>query len=344
MMFLREVHASGDPYELGRQHGAAVPDLIRQVAETRWRLITGGTGEELGAFARRSLQFLPSVERHFPHYVEEIRGIADGAGLPFEMAFFIQVATEMIFVPGGCSAAAVAGPAGVVIGQNWDQHEMVLGKQIILHLFPEQGPEILMFTHAGVIGYIGMNGHGLAHVANQLASPKWQPGVPQYFLKRRFLELHTIDECLALLRATPISSAANYVMADGTGRVVDIEMAPEGLRVLEGGPRQVHANHFTHPDLVPLERYLQELPDSPVRHERLLAGGPVRASVEEFQAAFRDHHHFPTSICRHASGGSDLRTAASIIMDVGARRMYVAPGNPCQTPYQVFEMTASRSR
>jgi len=345
VMLLQEVRARGGPYALGRQHGAAVPELIRRVADVRSRQVGDRSGKDLAVVARRSLVFLPIVEQHFPHYVEEVRGLADGAGIPFEMAFFIQVATEMHFIPEtqagraeGCSAAAAAGPGGAVIGQNWDVPEAAAGKQIILHLFPTQGPEILMFTYAGVIGYIGMNSHGVAHVANQLASPGWQPGIPQYFLKRRFLESRTIDECLDLLGTLPISSAANYVMADASGRVVDIEMAPEGFRVLEGGPRQVHANHFTHPDLLPLERYLQTIPDSLVRHDRLLAVGPMQASVEEFQAVFRDHHNYPESICRHASGDGTLNTVGSVIMDLRARSMYVAPGNPCSVPYQEFRM------
>jgi isopenicillin-N N-acyltransferase-like protein len=365
---LREVQASGQPYDVGRQHGAAVADLIHHVADARWRLLACETGELFTDATRRSLGFLPRVEETYPAYVEEIRGLADGAGVPFEVAFFINVATELHFDPqrptsptqtgtsgapatsahlrspsstpgDGCSAAALAGPEGVVIGQNWDQPEDVSGRQIILHLYPDGGPEILMFTHAGVIGYIGMNGHGVAHVANQLLSPGWRPGLPHYFLKRRLLEARSVDECLGIIERTPVSSAGNYVLADRTRRIVDVELAPEGYRVLDGAPCQVHANHFTHPDLRPLERYLQVLPDSAARQHRLEATAPRRASVDAFQRVFSDHDGHPESICRHLHGEGTLGTAASIIMDIQAGRMYVAPGPPCETPYQEFALS-----
>lgn len=360
---LREIRASGPPYELGRQHGTAVPDLIRQVAEGRWRVLTSETGEDFADATRRSLRFLPPVEEAFPRYVEEIRGLAHGAGVPFEVAFFINVATELHFDPqrpaasalvrptsprdesgapaGGCSAAGRAGPEGVVIGQNWDQPDGVRGRQIVLHLYPDDGPETLMFTHAGVIGYLGMNARGVAHVSNQLLSPGWRPGLPHYFLKRRLLEVASVDECLAIIERTPVSSAGNYVLADRTGRIVDVELAPEGYRVLDGAPCHVHANHFTHPDLRPLERYLQILPDSAPRQARLEAIAPPRASVDSFQRLFRDHHGHPQSICRHLHGEGTLGTAASVVMDVSAGYMYVASGPPCETSYEKFTLDAA---
>src|SRR5688572_13097520 len=92
---LREIRASGPTNEPGRPHGTAVPALIGQVAEARWRLLASETGEAFADATRRSLKFLPPVEKAYPRYIEEIRGLADGAGVPFELAFFINVATEL---------------------------------------------------------------------------------------------------------------------------------------------------------------------------------------------------------------------------------------------------------
>lgn len=344
MRALREIRAHGGPYDLGRQHGAAAADLIQAVLAARHEPIGRRTGEDLDAVARRSLRFLPLVQERFPAQVEEIRGLADGAGIPFAAAFFLQVASELQYNqeqqpdPGeGCSALAATGPEGTVIGQNWDVLPDMAGKQIILHLIPVDGPEIMMFTFAGVIGYMGMNSYGLAHVANQLISPDWQAGVPQYFLKRRFLELRTVAECVQLLETMPLSSSANYVLADASG-VYDVEMAPSGFRLLAGSECQVHANHFTHPDLLHLERYLPDLPDSAIRHRRLQALSPVAGTVERFKEVLSDHHNYPASVCRHCAGEGVLVTGASVIMDLRAQRMHVAPGNPCQVPYQTFAM------
>jgi isopenicillin-N N-acyltransferase-like protein len=331
MAALPEVTVSGTHYEMGRQHGAACAALIRRVFEARMAIVRRATNFDAGAVVEAAGRYYDPVAASCPHLIDEVRGIADGAGMPFAEAFFIQVATEIGFRTEGCSALAVRDARGAwFVAQNWDVPRDVAGAQIVLRVRPDDAPAAIMFTYAGVVGYMGMNDRGVCHVANQLVTPDWRAGVTHYFVKRRFLEVDSVEACLRIVASVPISSSASYVIGDGR-RAVAVEWLPSGYATIDGA-RLAHTNHILDPSLARFERYLGALPDSPQRLsrlERLLGGG---TSLAEIQAILSDHDGHPSSICRHGGAG-DLVTQASVIFEPGRGLMHLAYGNPCATPF-----------
>ena len=77
------VTVSGSRYELGRQHGEACADLIRRVLAGRAAIIQRATGMPAAQAVEAGLRYLPPVAAHFPHFIEEVKGIADGARVAF---------------------------------------------------------------------------------------------------------------------------------------------------------------------------------------------------------------------------------------------------------------------
>lgn len=73
---------SGTAYEMGRQHGAQAGDLIRKYLQ--WIEFKARLSHE--ALCRNAMTLLPFIEALSPAYVEEVRGLADGARLRFEEA------------------------------------------------------------------------------------------------------------------------------------------------------------------------------------------------------------------------------------------------------------------
>ncbi len=337
---LRTVSVSGSRYEMGHQHGEACADLIRRVLAGRAAIIERATGMPVARAVDAGLRYLPPVAGRFPHFIEEVRGIADGARLAFAEVFFIQVATELGFNTDGCTTLAqrVAG-GDWIVAQNWDAPRDVDGSQIVLRVRPDDAPQAVMFTYAGVIGYMGINSRGVCHVSSQLLSPDWQVGVTHYWVKRRFLELDSVDACLDLVREVPISSSGSYVLGDPS-RAVVVEWLPSGVGLFEGD-RLAHTNHILDPSLRHLERYLDALPDSPLRLERLqqiMNGAPGTStgdSLATVKTMLADHAGHPASICRHG-GSQNLHTRASVIFEPATATMHLAYGNPCTTPYQTY--------
>jgi isopenicillin-N N-acyltransferase-like protein len=79
------------------------------------------------------------------------------------------------------------------------------------------------------------------------------------------------------------------------------------------------------------------MPDSAVRLQRLKAGATGSATLDDFRALLADHADYPHSICSHADPGDHPleqgATIASVLMDLSARRLWLAAGQPCRTPY-----------
>ena len=89
------VSVSGAPEARGRSYGQQAADRVRKSAA-----MYGQTLVSLGydAMARGQLiqGFAREIEQFAPHYLEEMRGIAAGAGVTFEDVVMINARTEVI--------------------------------------------------------------------------------------------------------------------------------------------------------------------------------------------------------------------------------------------------------
>ena len=281
--------------------------------------------------------------------LEEVQGIADGARLSFGEAFLLQIRGEIAFTPApvaGCTAFVLSRDATttgeIITGQNsdtgWEMGEVA----IVLHVTPEKGPRMLMYTFAGLMGYHGINSEGIGHFANALMGPDWRMGLPHYPLKRRVLESCSLEEVLEVLDQTQVCSAGNYVLGDGQGEILDVELTPEGYETLSGEEGFIaHTNHFLCQRWIPTEKLLEQLPDSKPRYKRirsLIERDYGSLSVEKMKGFLSDHHDYPTSICRHSMDGKDIETAASIIAEPERGLMHISAGNPCEHEYCMYEL------
>lgn len=404
------VQVRGAPRERGRQHGEACREQIRAYADTLLRVLGGeaqlrslrvqaDVDTEAGSDAARgskvvraatgqrrltredlyarALTFLPAFEAFAPHLVEEIRGIAEGAGVPFAAALLVNVRAEVAGLRDstastgpvglaagggnrvnkvngstgqqvnaeGCTAFAVGREAtladDVFLGQNQDQSPEMEAFGIVLRVRPDDGPPVVMATFGGLVGYPGLNGAGVAHSQNALANGDWRHALPHYPLKRVLLEQRDVQGCLRVFERAQLASCGNYVLADGTGRLLDVESTPAGYAVVE--PEDgivVHTNHFRSDRFRSQERLLRSLPDSQPRLERmrsLLRAERGRITLDTIKRCLRDHDGVPTAICRHEPD-RPMKTIASIIAGPDQGRLHVARGNPCENAYVVYSV------
>jgi isopenicillin-N N-acyltransferase-like protein len=358
------IRAEGPPYERGRQHGAACGDLLAnygdvlaaQVNDPSF-LTAGGQADPrqtakreqpltAGDLCERALRFVPLFEAHAPHVMEEIRGVAEGADISLGHAMLANVRGEVArdqAHPDGCTAFTVTKPAtrgnATLLGQNSDQDPNMETLGIVLHVIPDEGPQVLMFTFGGLVGYHGINSAGVAHCANALSAGNWQVGLPHYPFKRMMFDRRSVDECVQLASELTLCSAANYVLADGNGNITDLEIIPDadGVRAVpQSNGTIAHTNHFLHPDFLSREQLLQYIPDSPKRLQRMseiLDDSYGVIDIEGMKTALGDHTLGPDGICRH---GSDMKTIASIVADSSERELHVCKGNPCEGVFQTY--------
>lgn len=346
------INCAGTARELGRQHGEQMRVKIR----TFLGFLCETLKLEDDEVERRARRFRPLFERHCSQLVPEIEGLAEGAGISFDLALAGQLRGELAQIADGACTTFVIGPRGTadgttLIGQTSDMPTEMREFGYVLHLMPVDRPELIMWTFGGQLGYHGLNEYGVAHFANALGGgPKWKYAPSHYPLKRLLLEQRSIEGVRRLMTDFPVCSNGNYVLCDGTGAILDAELTSDGPHFLddEGVGFIAHSNHYLCATHACDENYRQSLPDSFPRLKRmreLIAAEFGSLTVEKMKRILSDHDGHPTSICRHPhSGHSDPilpasgHTVAAIIAEPQHGRFHIASGNPCEMPFVEFQL------
>jgi isopenicillin-N N-acyltransferase like protein len=366
------IRVAGTPYDRGRQYGAQARTQVHLSVRAYQRVFAHYAGWDWPEVRRAAARFETPIAAFRPAYLDEMRGIADGAGLDLADVLAINVRTEVMFaakarqaplaarigkLPAECSAFAVApvlragGQQGAtLLGQNWDWLLHAARTLIVLEVSRDDGPDFVTVVEAGLLAKAGLNAAGLGLVTNALVTDAdiGAPGLPYHVLLRAIFDCATVTEALGVLQARERSSSANYLIAHASGSVLDVEAAPgDFTRLYPQLPDHgllLHTNHFLSPRLSPTQDVsLWAMPSSAVRLQRLRAATADPATLDHFRAVLADHADYPHSICSHPDPNEHPleqgATIASVLMDLSARRLWLAPGPPCQVPYSELDFS-----
>jgi isopenicillin-N N-acyltransferase-like protein len=135
------IQCSGSPYEvvlcipnslqpyaltltsqIGFQHGSQGAALVISNRAFYKAFFSSKASMEWPAVQETALEFLPILIRDWLHYVEEMRGVADGAKIPFEDVLAVNVRTEISFgaFNDGCTSLSWTSGSASILAQNWD--------------------------------------------------------------------------------------------------------------------------------------------------------------------------------------------------------------------------------
>lgn len=359
------IRVEGGPRERGRQYGEQARERVRLSLEAYADVFVHYAGWDWPKVTSEARRYEPAIAAYDGRYLEELRGIAEGADVPYEDVLALNVRTEVMFAgtarqaaqvarPHECSAFAVLPPASAdghtLVGQNWDWLLHCFETVVVLEARQEEGPDFVTVVEAGLLAKTGLNSSGIGLATNALVTDLdvGEPAVPYHVVLRAILDAETISDALVAVQRAPRSSSANYLVAHDDGIAVDIEAAPgdfSRLRLLfpEEGVL-LHTNHFLAPGLAAKDVSVWAMPDSPFRLERLreaVAAERGSLSPETFARLLGDHVNFPLGVCCHPDTRLDVHdrgaTVASVVMDLDARRLWLADGHPCTTPYRELD-------
>ena len=326
---------------MGVQHGKQAAPLIRNYLAWIEKL----TGKPRAALTANAMRFVPLIEKLSRKYMDEVMGLAEGAGISLADAMLCQCRAEAARQwDGGCTAFALRGRAtaggATLAGQNQDLEPEYADVAIVLKVIPNDGrPRAVMLTFAGQLGYMGMNQHGVAEFANALYNFNWRAGLPHYPLKRLMLEQKSMADCFDLFRNNKTASAANIVLCDGDGAIGDIEVRPEGMVVLGDAnlDRRLHCNHYLSREFVRFED--NTLPDSPHRLRRirqLVERNWGRIDVARLKDMLADHEGHPAAICRHGDRG--MHSICGYIAEPDQGLFHVRRGHGCDGHWEPYSV------
>jgi len=366
------IELSGTPRERGRTHGKAAADRLRRGIKMYAESLLKN-GVDWSELERRAERLVPEIDRFDPSYVEEMRGIAEGAGEPFAGVVLMNARTEMVaaarrqhvekHLPDGCTAALAlpeASADGALLhGQNWDWRAECAETGVVLKIRRDDGPDILTFTEAGGLARSGLNSAGIGLTANALDCDRdYQrgPGVPLPLIRRKVLESRHLSDAVRTIFATPkLGSnhmAVSQATADGQAEAFGFECAPDETFWL--APEQglyVHANHWI-ADAARAkvkDTGLAETPCSIYRDKRVreqLAPKRGKLTLEDFRAAFFDDWNAPWSVCRPPrpnNRGYLVATSAMILMRPGEGHLEACPMPALNKRFTTYTLTPDRA-
>ena len=352
---VRVLDVSGTPYERGLMHGQALEAEIKELLDDFMLDIERKHGVTRATFVERFLSetdFKPAIETWTPGLLDEVRGIADGAGLPFDDIFVFQLADE-IWSMGKwalrekCTAIAVdpRGDQPTLVAQNMDIPGFYQKYPTLLRVRREAGPDALVLTCPGLIGVNGMNSASVAVACNTLLQLRpSRAGVPCLFVVRGVLERKNLEEAEAWLKRIPHAVGQNYTLGDPSGvRAFECSAgAKVRFRPAPEADFTYHTNHPLvntdwHPDYLARCEAREVEPETGLytcwRFEalknRVHAGEPITPTTIRAALASRDHENGP--IC-----GDWTYSCTVFVLNDGAPILELTPGRPDRFALQRF--------
>jgi len=239
----------GTPREMGFQHGRLLRGAIEKLRRDYLHrfLETVVTLPDPDWALERSAR----LERHLPeHHREEVRGLAEGAGIAFDEAVLLQTFLDLhklVF----CSTIVTRSPSGrLLFGRNLDFPSLGVAHRfglVTLHRGEGKRP-LASVSWPGLTGVIsGMNDVGLTVAVMVVYFEEDVPeGIPYALHYRRILEeAETVGGAGLILYDSKRTNSNNLMVVDGTGAAGLFETTPAGVerRRPEGGALFA-TNHF----------------------------------------------------------------------------------------------------
>ena len=327
-----QMHLQGSSYEIGHQHGSLVSDEVRRLSH---RLVYGvgllyslKKGEWFPAAARKL------VERQRPFiasaYFEEMRGIADGSGVPLDLIQAANIFPEFFH----CSGVALMGAAtvgGELLHARVLDYMVGVGLQDHATVMAVSRPGVNRFVTVGYVAFIGsVTGMNEKQVAigemGGRGEGAWD-GIPMSLLIRQSLETcDTLEDVERLMRESPRTCEYYYLISDGKGpSALGIAATPNTFETF--GPGEWH------------ERLSQ-----PIKDAVLISGsGRYEKLVERVQGAFGkiSPDNLIEIIKRPVAMKSNLH---NVIFQPQSLRLSVADASnkapACDQPYQTYSWDA----
>jgi len=355
----------GSPLERGRIHGETLRGRIGPFLET-WkmflRLTTGATPEELIGGFLGGTRFTEAIRRWTPDLLDELRGIAEGAGVDHDALLAFNLPDEFAWYTEGtrpaaashqaekCSSLGVGPRAGLppIMGQNMDIPSGSEGFEVLLHVkYADSDREAYLFSLAGMLGLVGLSNAPVGVLNNALRQLNVRAdGLPVNFVVRGLLAQPDYTEAVAFINQVPHATGHNYVLG-GPEDVSCHECSAE--KVIEFRPDRFpgavyHTNHpFVNDDLAASRKKTPGKPTpSPSSQarcaalERRLAELPDAATMDVVRAILssRDDPDWPVCVPHSPLDPGKSYSAGCLIIELSQPPvLHLAPGPPCETPF-----------
>ncbi len=362
----------GTPRQRGQAHGEALRDKISELIEIWFDGLRTNRKIDPNACINDFLentQFVKSIKAWTPDLLEEVKGIAEGSGIPYKTILAFQVGEEEgwyarikesdspvapipVFPLQKCSGLGAYDQEGLpsLVAQNQD-YTLKDGSEALLHIkYKDSSLESYVFTLAGLIAILpGMNNSPLGICANAL--PQLAPridGLPVAFIARGVLERHSFRDAVKFMHEIKHATGQNYIVG-GPDEVGSFECSANKVSRFipyPGANRTYHTNHvLVNDDLdktLDASRVYAGFQDNTKARfqalEKRLKDPASKITVKIAKEALSSHDNPEYPVCRHTPkpGGVGFTAGCGIAEFSNPPIFHFASGPPCSTKFKMY--------
>lgn len=334
-------HFRGSHYGVGHQMGRAFASDVHAALRRLANYPPPLPPEQVQHSVALAMQI---TRQTFPEVLQEIEGMADGAGVSVS-DLFLDLYEELWddhhkrpldpSFNAGCTDIVATGAATesgrTLIGHTDDEHPEKGKPHLMTMEFDSGQPSIRGISLGCRLFSVGQNSAGIVETGNTLISNDVKVGVPRMMMVRAILSARTLEEAVKISLTPHRASIYNTVLADRTGRVINLEASATDAAIIPlRDNRLAHANHYIHPDLLKYEaKHIDHKASSFIRYETAtkMLHATRQHTPETFRTILSNHHGYPDSICRH---GDRVRTIFAAIYEPELGKLWLHEGYPCQ--------------
>jgi isopenicillin-N N-acyltransferase like protein len=224
---IRVLRLSGTPRERGLEHGRSMRTEIHALIAKWKKELQKGYKMDPDEFIRRfaaNTSFEKTIDKWTPGLLDEVRGIAKGAGIDYRTMYVYQLIDET-WAQGHlvksqevhkCTSIGVSKTKNhpTIVAQNLDIPRWYHGHQTLLHITNKKsGLQSFVVTIPGLVGANGMNSARVGVCVNTLMqlAPS-ADGLPVAFVVRGLLQRKTSEDAKLFLKQVKHASGQNYLI------------------------------------------------------------------------------------------------------------------------------------
>jgi len=287
---------------------------------------------------KRSKKFLPRLEREFPELVTELKGMSEGAKVPFGHLLVLNCEEEMLdfFIPHCTSIASYTTNKEIIVGHNddWLPEYRINGMAFVEGKLKNK--KFLALTYVGSLPgtSCGLNSKGMAFTVNSLDFRRFRYGIPRCFLLRELLEKDSLKDAEKLVTIPERSIAANTMIVQRNFSIEDVEALWKNSEIFHGNRWLIHTNH---PLKKKEQNNLNTNKESIIRYNGVCnaLSKEKNVTVKTVKNILRNHK---IGVCSHINAKHPKYgvTIGSAIINPIEMWMEVCPGNPCKNKYRRY--------
>ncbi|NJR75889.1 MAG: hypothetical protein HC773_24370, partial [Scytonema sp. CRU_2_7] len=316
------------------EHGTKLNNRIEQAFDLyRSKLFSQWTDASLKA---TSLAFFERIQEFSQQYALELKAIASHAGRELWEIVMLMSRTEILRSNAPNECTSVYFKQSCILGQNWDWVEEFENLAVIFEVTRQDGFRFLSLGEPGFVK-IGLNAAGVGVCLNILKCRAPTGGIPVHILLRKVLDSTSLNEAYHAISAADRATMSNILIADDSGKYVNLELAGNQLFTLNSNEVEVnnvvvHTNGFLTSKREKID-FPEETESSAARIIRarfLTSTQWGRHEADMLKILLDQEGNLP--ICRQSErnifDGLTYGTVSTVVMNLRERKLIFSQGNP----------------